>query len=72
MNRGTILHNYFGNFSVCTEREFSLLKLRWNQEMETLDRFINDLDGGTNSPSINSLMKLDGEMSGRPCDGENS
>lgn len=57
---------------MCVEREFLLLKLRWNQEMETLDRVINDLDEGTNSPSVNSLMKLDGGMSGHPCGGENS
>ena len=37
--------------------------------METLDRVINDLDGGPYSPFVNSLMKLDGEVSGHPCGG---
>ena len=32
--------------------------------MERHDRVINDLGGGTNSPLVNLLMKLDGEVSG--------
>lgn len=32
--------------------------------MESHDRVINGLGGGTNSPLVNLLMKLDGEVSG--------
>lgn len=45
----------------------SLLQLRRNQETEMLDRVINDPEGGTNSPFVNSLVKLDGKVSGHPC-----
>lgn len=34
--------------------------------METHNKVINDLDGGRNSTLVNSLMKLDGEVSGHP------
>lgn len=63
VRKWTVLQNYLGNFSISTEREF-FRELKQEPRDGRHDRVINGLGGGTNSPLVNLLMKLDGEVSG--------